>query len=49
MIAPSVALEELDRLGLDEAGRERYLRENARRVFGLGEREPSPAGRLSAA
>jgi predicted TIM-barrel fold metal-dependent hydrolase len=35
MIQPAAALEGLERLGLDEAQRERYLRENARGVFGL--------------
>ena len=35
MIAPAAALEDLDMLGLDDAGRELYLHENARRVFAL--------------
>jgi predicted TIM-barrel fold metal-dependent hydrolase len=40
MIAPAAALEDLDRLGLDEAVSGLYLHENARRVFKL----PAPAG-----
>jgi uncharacterized protein len=36
MIAPNVALEELDSLGLDDETRELFLEGNARRVFGLG-------------
>ena len=39
MIAAGGALEDLDRLGLDDEGRELYLGGNARRVFAL------PAGR----
>jgi uncharacterized protein len=35
MIAPNVALEELDSLGLDDETRELFLEGNARRVFGL--------------
>jgi uncharacterized protein len=35
MIAPNVALEELDGLGLDDETRELFLEENARRVFDL--------------
>ena len=35
MIAPAAALEDLDRLGLDEETRALYLQGNARRVFGL--------------
>jgi uncharacterized protein len=40
MIQPAAALEGLDRLALDAEGTERYLHENARRVFSL----PAPAG-----
>ena len=40
MIAPAAALEDLDRLGLDEAGLELYLGENARRVFALARAHP---------
>jgi uncharacterized protein len=43
MIAPAAALEDLDRLGLDDEGRELYLGGNARRVFAL------PAGPRGAA
>jgi predicted TIM-barrel fold metal-dependent hydrolase len=35
MIAPSVALEGFDALGLDAETRELFLEGNARRVFGL--------------
>lgn len=35
MISPAGALADLQRLGLDEQGRELYLQGNARRVFGL--------------
>ena len=35
MIQPAAALEGLDELGLDAEQRQRYLRENARRVFSL--------------
>ncbi len=45
MIAPAAALEDLDMLVLDDAGRELYLRENARRVFSL----PPPAAGAAAA
>ena len=48
MIAPAAALEDLARLGLDDAGSARYLHENARRVFGLPEPARSPAAAQSA-
>jgi uncharacterized protein len=35
MILPAQALEGLDALGLDDDGRQRFLHDNARRVFGL--------------
>ena len=38
MIAPNVALEELDSLGLDDETRELFLEGNARRVFGFDRR-----------
>ena len=44
MIAPSAALEDIARLGLDEEGSELYLGANARRVFSL-----APAPELSSA
>jgi uncharacterized protein len=48
MIAPAAALEDLGRLGLDDAASALYLHENARRVFGLPGRAPEggrePAG-----
>jgi len=40
MIAPEKALEDLDRLGLDEEARELFLTGNARRLFKLG--PPAP-------
>jgi predicted TIM-barrel fold metal-dependent hydrolase len=42
MIAPNVALEELDSLGLDDETRELFLEGNARRVFGLDGDRPAP-------
>ncbi len=41
MIAPNVALEEIDSLGLDEETRELFLEGNARRVFGLDGERPA--------
>jgi hypothetical protein len=41
MIAPGTALEGFDALGLDETASRLYLHENARRVFGLGDRAPA--------
>jgi uncharacterized protein len=41
MIAPNVALEELDSLGLDDETRELFLEGNARRVFGLDGDRPA--------
>src|SRR5204862_6222120 len=41
MIAPNVALEELDSLGLDEEIQELFLEGNARRVFGLDRDRPA--------
>jgi predicted TIM-barrel fold metal-dependent hydrolase len=41
MIAPNVALEELDSLGLDHETRELFLEGNARRVFGLDRDRPA--------
>jgi predicted TIM-barrel fold metal-dependent hydrolase len=42
MIAPNVALEELDSLGFDDETRELFLEGNARRVFGLDGDRPTP-------
>ena len=41
MIAPNVALEELESLGLDDETRELFLEGNARRVFGLDGDRPA--------
>ncbi|HEY7836015.1 MAG TPA: amidohydrolase family protein [Solirubrobacteraceae bacterium] len=48
MIAPAAALEDLDRLALDEAGLELYLGENARRVFALAARTLKGTGERGA-
>ncbi len=48
MIAPAAALEDLERLELDETATRLYLHENARRVFGLAAAS-APEQRLSAA
>ena len=41
MIAPNVALEELDSLGLDDETRERFSRATPGRVFGLDGDRPA--------
>ena len=49
MIAPAAALEDIERLELDETASGLYLHENARRVFGLPEPIPAAERLLDAA